>query len=304
MTESNSILHKGCTLCPRRCLVDRSSGMVGICGMPATLYVARCAPHHWEEPPISGTRGSGAIFFSGCQLRCVFCQNRTISHEHMGHPITEAALAERMLALQTEGVHNINLVTPTHYTDVLARVLRAIKPQLHIPVVWNSSGYESAESLRMLEGLVDVYLPDFKYISRELSSLYSAAPDYADCATEAVTEMYRQVGGVVFDRDGLMRRGVLLRHLVLPGCRADSISVLRHVAAILPPKDIRISIMRQYTPDFAMDCPYSNLHRRVTEFEYRSVLDEADRLGLDGYRQGRDAADRCFTPDFGTEGHP
>ncbi len=287
-----------CTLCPRQCGARRADGERGTCGMPHTLSVSRYAPHLWEEPPISGTRGSGTVFFAGCNLRCVFCQNRAISHERHGNTVDADTLIAMMLHLQEQGVHNINLVTPTHYTDILARVLASVKPRLHIPVVWNSSGYESPTALRMLEGLVDIYLPDFKYMSTELASAYSAAPDYADRATEAVTEMYRQVGDVVLDEQGLMQRGLLLRHLVLPGCRTDSIAVLRHIAAILPPAGIRVSIMRQYTPDFAMDCPYTNLHRRVTEFEYRSVLNEAATLGLEGYSQGKDAADRSFTPVF------
>ena len=286
-----------CLLCPRACGADRAHGKPGVCGMPDTLYVSRIAPHLWEEPPISGSRGSGTIFFTGCNLRCVFCQNRTISREGVGHPMTEEALAERMLALQEQGVHNINLVTPTHYTARLARLLEKVKPLLRIPVVWNSSGYESVETLRMVEGLVDIYLPDFKYISPELSSAYSAAPDYADRATEAVLEMYRQVGKYR-EVNGLVQKGVILRHLVLPGCRADSMAVLRHIASILPPDEIRVSVMRQYTPDFAHDCPHKNLHRRVTEFEYTSVLNEAARLGLEGFSQGKDAADKAFTPAF------
>ena len=286
-----------CALCPRACRVDRTAGQIGVCGMPDTLYVSRVAPHLWEEPPISGTRGSGTVFFSGCNLRCVFCQNRSISREGVGRPIREEELIDRILSLQEAGVHNVNLVTPTHYTAALARLLEKLKPRLQIPVVWNSGGYESVEALRMVEGLVDVYLPDFKYLSAELSAAYSAAPDYAERATEAVREMYRQVGAYR-ERDGLAEAGVIVRHLVLPGCRADSMAVLRHVADILPAADIRVSVMRQYTPDFALDCPHKNLHRRVTEFEYRSVLDEAARLGLEGFSQGKDAATKAYTPDF------
>lgn len=287
-----------CNLCPRACGVDRTRGQTGVCGMPDTLYISRCAPHLWEEPPISGVHGSGTVFFTGCNLRCVFCQNRTISREGMGYPVTEEELIHKILELQEQGVHNINLVTPTHYTVQLARVLEKVKPRLQIPVVWNSSGYESVEALRLMDGLVDIYLPDFKYMSPELAASYSSAPDYADVATEAVKEMYRQTGEVTLDTDGIMTRGMILRHLVLPGCRADSMAVLRHIANILPPAHIRVSVMRQYTPDFAMDCPYKNLRRRVTDFEYTSVLDEASRLGLEGYSQGKDAADKAFTPDF------
>lgn len=287
-----------CRMCPRRCGVDRTAGQIGVCGMPDTVYISRCAPHMWEEPPISGTRGSGTVFFTGCNLRCVFCQNRTISREGIGYPVTDEELTRKILELQEQGVHNINLVTPTHYTVRLARVLEKVKPRLRIPVVWNSSGYESVEALRLMDGLVDIYLPDFKYLSSELAAAYSAAPDYADVATEAMKEMYRQTGKVTMDTDGIMTRGMILRHLVLPGCRADSMAVLRHIAGILPPSDIRVSVMRQYTPDFARDCPHKNLHRRVTGFEYTSVLDEAARLGLEGYSQGKDAADKAYTPDF------
>lgn len=287
-----------CRLCPRACGVDRTGGARGVCGMPDTLYISRCAPHLWEEPPISGTRGSGTVFFSGCSLRCVFCQNRSISREGVGHPISEAELETSILGLQDQGVHNINLVTPTHYTPTLARVLARLKPRLRVPVVWNSSGYESPEVLRRMEGLVDIYLPDFKYISSELSAAYSSAPDYAERATEALVEMHRQVGGITFDGEGMAQKGMIVRHLVLPGCRADSIAVLRHLASILPSTDIRVSVMWQYTPDFALDCPHKNLHRRVTAFEYESVLAEAARLGLEGYRQGRDAATCAFTPEF------
>ena len=286
-----------CALCPRACGVDRSAGEVGICGMPETFYVSRCAPHYWEEPPISGSRGSGTVFFAGCNLRCVFCQNRAISREGVGQPVSEGELMEKILKLQEQGVHNVNLVTPTHYTAQLARLLEKIKPRLHIPVVWNSSGYETVEALRMMEGLVDIYLPDFKYYSADLAAAYSSAPDYRERATEAVLEMYRQVGPYS-TRDGLAERGVVIRHLVLPGQRKDSMAVLGHIASILPPADIRVSVMRQYTPDFAMDCPHKNLHRRVTEFEYASVLEEAAQLGLQGFSQGKDAADRAFTPNF------
>lgn len=286
-----------CVLCPRRCGVDRTAGQVGVCGVTDTLRVARIAPHMWEEPPISGSRGSGTVFFTGCSLRCIFCQNRTISREGMGKTYTEEELTAAILSLRDQGVHNINFVTPTHYTSSIARILERIKPTLGIPVVWNCGGYESVDTLRMLEGLVDIYLPDFKYFSPDLSRDYSAAPDYPAIATEAVQEMYRQTGPYTEEKD-LAKRGVIIRHLVLPGCRADSMNVLRHVASILPPAEIRISVMRQYTPDFAADAPYKNLHRRVTDFEYTSVLDEAVRLGLVGFSQGKDAATKAYTPDF------
>ena len=286
-----------CTLCPRACGIDRTAGQVGICGMTDELRIARMAPHMWEEPPISGTRGSGTIFFTGCSLRCIFCQNRVISREGLGRAYTESELTNAILSLRDQGVHNINFVTPTHYTPIIARILEKIKPTLGIPVVWNCGGYELVDTLRMLEGLVDIYLPDFKYMSPDLAGDYSAAADYADRATEALAEMYRQTGAYT-EENGLAARGVIVRHLVLPGCRSDSMAVLRHIANTLPPEDIRISVMRQYTPDFATDAPFKNLHRRVTDFEYTSVLDEADRLGLRGFSQGKDAANKAYTPDF------
>ena len=286
-----------CRLCPRNCGADRLSGNTGICGVSAAYRIARCAPHMWEEPPISGKNGSGTVFFSGCNLRCVFCQNHTISQEGLGKTVTELELEKMILDLQEKGVHNINFVTPTHYTSSLARLLVSLKPRLHIPVVWNSGGYESAETLRMLDGLVDIYLPDFKYLSSDLSKTYSSAEDYAERATEAILEMHRQTGPYK-ESNGLAERGLIIRHLVLPGCRADSIAVMRHIADILPKDEIRISVMRQYTPDFAKDCPHKNLHRRVTEFEYNSVLEEATKLGLMGFSQGKEAANKAYTPDF------
>ena len=286
-----------CALCPRMCGVDRTAGQVGVCGMTDDIRVARIAPHMWEEPPISGSNGSGTVFFTGCSLRCIFCQNRVISREGLGKIYSESELTNAILSLRDQGVHNINFVTPTHYTSVIARILEKIKPTLGIPVVWNCGGYECADTLRMLEGLVDIYLPDFKYMSPELAASYSAAVDYPTRATEAVQEMYRQTGAYT-EEGGLATKGVIVRHLVLPGCRSDSMAVLRHIASIFPPEDIRVSVMRQYTPEFATDAPYKNLHRRVTDFEYTSVLDEANRLGLKGFSQGKDAATKAYTPNF------
>lgn len=203
-----------------------------------------------------------------------------------------------ILALTEQGVHNINLVTPTHYTEQLIPVLEKVKPKINIPIVWNSSGYEAVSALRRLEGLVDIYLPDFKYMSSDLSASYSKAPDYAQVATEAVLEMYRQVGMPTFDEKGLMKKGLIVRHLILPGCRKDSMEVVRHLADILPSDGFKLSLMRQYTPEFALHTPFKNLHRQLTDFEYSSVMDEALRLGLDGYMQGKESATTKFTPDF------
>lgn len=287
-----------CNTCPRKCNTPRDGSTYGICGVPDTFRVARIAPHMWEEPPISGTRGSGTVFFSGCSLRCVFCQNRPISREGRGEDVSDEELMRRILALQDEGVHNINFVTPTHYATRLQRLLEQLKPRLRVPVVYNCGGYEDIDTLRGLAGLIDVYLPDFKYVSPELSRQYSGASDYAEIARTAMAEMFRQVGAARFDADGMMTRGMIVRHLVLPGCRHDSIAVLRELAAILPVSDIRLSLMAQYTPEFAADCPYSNLHRRLTTFEYTSVLRTADELGFDGYMQSPDAATAAYTPEF------
>jgi len=212
--------------------------------------------------------------------------------------MTDGELIARILALQEEGVHNINFVTPTHYTARLRPLLERLRPQLRIPVIYNCGGYEDVEALRSLEGLIDIYLPDFKYISSELSKNYSGAEDYASVARMALSEMFRQVGHVRFDENGMMTRGMIVRHLVLPGCRKDSMDVLRELASLLPVGDIRLSLMCQYTPDFALDCPYPNLHRKLTSFEYTSVLRVADELGFDGYRQSPESVGAQYTPDF------
>ena len=287
-----------CMLCPRMCGVDRDGGALGVCKMGAQAMVARAAPHLFEEPCLSGTRGSGTIFFAGCSLRCIFCQNRAISRAPTGRVLTSSALADEMLSLQEQGVHNVNLVTATHFTDKVAEALTLAKPHLRIPVVWNSSGYERVESLRMLDGLVDIYLPDFKYASSDLSRDYSAAPDYPDVAAAAIAEMVRQRGAFRTNEAGLAESGVLVRLLILPGQRADAIEVLRRLARTVSPSDLRLSLMSQYTPAFAMDTPYPNLHRRLTRFEYDSVIREALALGFDGYTQDRSSATSAYTPDF------
>lgn len=286
-----------CRQCPRECLVDRAD-RVGFCGVRESFSIARVALHMWEEPVISGTRGSGTVFFSGCNLRCAFCQNRCISHGVEGRAVSEDELEALMLRLQDEGAHNINLVTPTQYARQLVRVLERVKPNLRIPVVYNCGGYESVETLRALDGLVDVWLPDFKYYSSELSGKYSSAENYFEVATEALSEMLRQQPKAVYGEDGMIRAGVIVRHLVLPGCRGDSIEVLRQLEKRFGTHAFLLSLMNQYTPQFALDSPYRELHRRVTTFEYDSVLRVAEELGFDGFLQGRGAATAAYTPDF------
>ncbi len=289
-----------CELCPRKCGADRYAS-IGFCGVPAAIRAARAMLHHWEEPPVSGTRGSGAIFFSGCPLRCVFCQNHSLSHEGFGAEITPERLADIMLELQRAGAHNVNLVSPTQYLPGILEALRLAKPRLTVPVVYNTGGYERVEAIRALEGYVDVYLTDLKYCSSELSARYAAAPDYFERAMESLSAMVEAVGPCVFDEDGILRRGVILRHLVLPGCRHDSIALLRAVAERIDISAVKLSLMSQYTPDFAPDGE-KNLRRRLTTFEYQSVLSEADRLGYDGYRQEFASSDKKYTPDFRLQG--
>ena len=290
-------IHVKCNQCPRACNVDRDDA-TGYCGAPWEFLVARAALHHWEEPQISGTNGSGTIFFCGCNLRCVYCQNRTISRMAEGARLSEDALIEVMLRLQDAGAHNINLVTPSHYAHPLARVLARVRPSLSIPVVYNCGGYESLPALRALDGLIDIYLPDIKYYDAELSKRYSGVSDYFEVAVLALTEMLRQTGAPVTDEAGLLRRGTVVRHLVLPGSRADSIAVLGRLAELFGTDAFLLSLMSQYTPDFAMDTPYRQLYRRLTTFEYDSVLDEVRRLGFSGNLQALSSADAGYTPDF------
>lgn len=292
-----------CNICPRKCNIDRENGEHGFCGESNTFRVARIAPHRFEEPPISGTRGSGTVFFSGCSLRCVFCQNRDISRQGgVGVEISEKELYGKILELQDSGVHNINLVTPTHFARQLVPMLERLRASgdLKIPVVYNSSGYESPETLKSLNGLVDIYMPDFKYYSNELAARYSSAPDYRETAAAAIVEMLRQRGKYRYfdDEPSILASGVIVRHLVLPSHRADSIEVLRFLSSLVDPHDILLSLMSQYTPDFAKDTRYKNLHRRITSFEYSSVCDVAEALGFDGYVQSKNSAVADYTPSF------
>ncbi len=267
--------------------------------MEKEMRIARIALHRFEEPPVSGEIGSGTVFFCGCSLGCVFCQNKNISRgEISGREYSPNELADAIKALEASGAANINLVTPTHFADRVIEALEAVKPSLSIPVLYNTSGYESVQTLRRFSGLVDIYMPDFKYMSRENAALYSFAPDYPDVACAALQEMYAQVGKCRYSEKGMLLRGMLVRHLVLPGCRKDSIEVLRTLTEILPKEDILVSIMSQYTPDFAMDCPHKNLHRRLTRFEYESVTDYAAKLGINGFVQELSSAKKDYTPDF------
>ena len=287
-----------CTLCPRRCGVDRTRGQLGFCKMAGQVHAARAGVHYWEEPVISGSFGSGAVFFSGCTLKCAFCQNYDISQENFGKPLTSAELRAAFERLIDEGVQNINLVTPTHF---LPDILPALEPKLPVPVVYNCGGYESVETLRQLEGKIDVYLPDFKYSDNALAKKLSSAPDYFETASAAILEMYRQVGKPVLEDDE-MKRGVLVRHLVLPGCVDNSLGVLDWVAEHFRSGDILFSLMSQYVPmGRAAEMP--PFDQRITELEYDSVLSYMMLLGIeDGYTQDFSSAERGYTPSFDLTG--
>ena len=284
-----------CNLCPRGCGALREEGQKGYCGADGKVRIARIAPHYWEEPCISGTKGSGTVFFCGCNLGCIFCQNGQISRGGVGKEYTVPALAEAMTRLQSEGVHNINLVTPTHYIPQIAEALDRAK--LNIPVVYNTGGYESVQSLKMLRDKVQIYLPDYKYHSAELSAQYSNAPDYSAVALEAIEYMLNTTGDNRFDDEGIMTKGVIIRHLVLPGCADDSMKAIKDLRDRFG-KGITVSIMNQYTPMKNMPAP---LDRAVTDDEYELVLDYADFLGLKkGYRQEGGAVGESFIPPFET----
>ena len=285
-----------CNLCPRRCDADRAKRR-GVCGVGENPVVARIAPHYDEEPSISGTGGSGAVFFSGCPLGCAFCQNSEISCGGFGREITVPALRRAFDRLIEAGCHNINLVNPTHFTPA---ILSALEAPLPVPVVWNSSGYELPETLKALEGRVTVFLPDLKYVDSALSARYSGAPDYFERASKALLEMHRQVGAPQLNEDVLITRGLIVRHLILPGCAEDSMRVLDWIKANLP--GAWVSLMAQYTPA-GRAREYPEIDRRLRKREYERVVNHLIRLGLDeGYVQELSSADERYVPAFDLTG--
>lgn len=281
----------GCRLCPRDCGAERSESVFGFCGVGALPKVARIAPHYDEEPVISGTRGAGTIFFCGCNLRCVYCQNYAISSRDAGKIITPYRLSEEYRRLEDLGVHNIEFVTPTHYTDAILESLRIYRPKL--PLIWNSSGYESVDTLRRLEGIVDVWLPDFKYSDDALAQRLSSCPDYAQVAADAIEEMLRQAGGNFYE-DGLIKRGVIIRHLVLPSHTKNSIGVLELIRERFGDA-VPVSLMSQYFPA-GRAADYPDINRRITAREYNKVLGRLYALGLDGFAQDIASADQKYVP--------
>ena len=280
-----------CRLCPRQCGVNRTAGELGFCRCPDGALVAKTMLHAWEEPALAGPGGSGAIFFGGCTLGCKFCQNSAISHAPTGTPMDSPALRREMENLIAQGAENIDLVTPTHF---LPTILPALVPKLPVPVVYNCGGYERREALRSLDGLVDVYLPDLKYGDNALAKSLSGIDDYFETATQAILEMYRQTGPVQWQGEKVTR-GVIIRHLVLPGHVENSLKVLDWIGAHFAPGEVLVSLMRQYTPMGGLPAP---LDRRVTPEEYDAALSWMYLNNLEGFIQEKDAADTAFIPDF------
>lgn len=280
-----------CTLCPRKCGVDRTAGQKGFCGCPDTALVAKSMLHQWEEPALAGAGGSGAVFFGGCTLQCRYCQNAAISGGAVGQPMDSAGLRELFESLIAQGAENIDLVTPTQF---LPTILPALSPKLSVPVVYNCGGYERVETLRELEGKIDIYLPDLKYADARLAKSLSGAADYFPRAKSAIREMFRQTGPVQWE-GGKVVRGVILRHLILPGQIDNSLRVLDWIGKTFAPGQVLVSLMRQYTPMGGLPAP---LDRRVTDEEYDAVLSWMFLNDLEGFTQEAEAADAGFIPDF------
>ncbi len=284
-----------CTLCPRECGVDRDINR-GFCGADNNMRISKIMLHKWEEPCISGKNGSGAIFFSGCTLRCCFCQNEKISTGCNGDIYTPEKLAHEMLRLQDMGAHNINLVTATHYLPHVIKALDVAKPQLTIPVVYNCGGYEKADTIKMLNGYVDIFMPDIKYFDSKIATRYSHAENYFKTASGAVLEMYSQVGEAVF-KDGILHRGLIIRHLVLPTHVSDSIDILKWVRKNLPHDKILISLMSQYIPMHKAE-NYPEINRRITKEEYKKAENAMRVLGFEGFTQEPESSDKAYIPKF------
>lgn len=288
-----------CNLCPRKCNVDRITSL-GFCGQGNVLKIARAALHYWEEPCISGANGSGTVFFTGCSLKCVYCQNYKLSHLNFGQEISINRLAEIFLELQDLGACNINLVSPTHFVFQIIEALKICKHKLKIPIVYNTGGYESVATLKMLEKYVDIYLTDVKYFDNKLGRLYSEACDYFDISVLAANEMISQKK-LLFDGE-ILKQGVVIRHLVLPGQRKDSINVLEQLKTRFGTDSFILSLMSQYTPNAYLN-EFPEIDRKVTTFEYNSVLDTAIKLGFKyGYMQNKTSAEEKYTPPFDLSG--
>lgn len=297
----NTDIYSSCTLCPRLCRTNRHVSR-GFCGMGAEMYAAKAYLHQWEEPCISYKNGAGTVFFSGCSLHCCYCQNNTISAELFGKELSPRELSDVFLRLQDNGADNIELVTPTHFLPDIISSLDLVKHKLIIPIVYNTGGYERTETIDMLNGYVDVYLPDIKYYSSKMSKRYSNAADYFEYASKAVTTMIKQVGALQYNSDGGLIKGTIIRHLVLPKGRHDSIKIMEWIARNTSAEDVLVSIMNQYTPfDFISD-EFPELKRRVTKMEYNSVVRHAQELRINGFTQERTSAADKYVPDFDLSG--
>ncbi|MGN0614851.1 radical SAM protein [Ruminococcus flavefaciens] len=290
-----------CKLCPRECGADRTKEK-GFCGAGDKAVVARASLHKWEEPCISYKNGAGTVFFSGCNLHCCFCQNNKISNELFGKEISDEELGDIFLRLQEMGADNIDLVTPTHFVPNIINALDMVKSKLSVPVVYNCGGYESVETLKMLDGYIDIYLPDMKYFSSEISAKYSNAPDYFEKSSEAVLEMIKQTGELKFNDEGGLLKGTVIRHMVLPSHRHDSMEIIRWIAENTSPENVLVSIMNQYTPFEFISDKYPELKRRVTKMEYNSVVNLAAELGINGFTQQKSSASQEYVPDFDLSG--
>ena len=285
-----------CNICPRKCNVDRNV-KTGVCGVSDTLKIARAALHFWEEPCISGTKGSGTVFFSGCNMKCVFCQNYEISTGGFGKEITTGRLREIYNELIEQGAHNINLVTPTHYSE---KILESLEKPLSVPVVYNSSGYDSVDTLKKFEGKVQIYLPDMKYSSSSLAKKFSLAPDYPERAKDAIREMFRQTGEAVFDDDGIMKKGVIIRHMMIPDNTDNTLDVIDWVSDEFGDKVV-FSLMSQFTPN--KNCTFPELQKTVSESEYNKAVDYMYLCGMENaYVQDFSSAKKEYTPPFDLSG--
>ncbi len=286
---------KKCNLCPRNCNADRN-GELGFCGATNTIKIARASRHMWEEPCISGTNGSGTVFFSGCNLKCIYCQNELISQTFIGKELSIKELCELFIKISESGVHNINLVTPTHFMSSIIQAIKPIKTELKVPIVYNTSGYEKAELIKACEGIIDIFLTDIKYKSKELSAKYSLCDDYFDKSIIALEEMIN-IGGAPTLKNGIMQRGIIVRHLVLPSCKKDSIDILNTLYEKFGNNKFLVSLMNQFTPN--KNCKsFPELNRLVTSIEYKRVAEAYERLGFKGYLQEKTSATDIYIPDF------
>ncbi len=287
---------KSCQLCPRNCKADRTI-KAGFCGQMDTVKVAKAYLHMWEEPCISGDKGSGTVFFSGCSLKCCYCQNYKISVEGFGKEITTNRLADIFLSLQDSGAHNINLVTPSHFLMQIIAALDIVKDKLYIPIVYNTGGYESINALAIADDYIDIYLTDMKYKSSELSQKYSLAKDYFDVTSKAVAFMLSRKTKPVIDDSGIMKSGVIIRHMALPSCKKDSLDILDYLNSAYDKNSFLLSLMSQYTP-FYKSVEHKEINRRISTYEYNAILDYAIKLGFNGFMQEKSSAKEEYTPDF------